>query len=42
MYYTSIMMFNKKYRKYWNSFGVVVAVLVGVSMILLYAAPGLL
>jgi len=35
------MMFDKKYKKYWNSFGVVVALLVGVSMILLYAAPGL-
>ncbi len=34
-------MFDKKYKKYWNTFGVVVAVLVAVSMILLYAAPSL-
>lgn len=36
------MMFDKKYKKYWNTFGVIVALFVGVSMILLYAAPSLL
>lgn len=35
------MMFNKKYRKYWNTFGVVIALLVTISMMLLYAAPSL-
>ena len=34
-------MFDKKYKKFWNTFGVVVAVLVMISMILLYAAPSL-
>lgn len=35
------MMFDRKYKKYWNTFGVVVALLVIVSMVLLYAAPTL-
>ncbi len=35
------MLFDKKYKKYWNTFGVVVAVLVMTSMVLLYAAPSL-
>lgn len=35
------MLFNKKYRKYWNTFGAIVAILVGVSMVLLYSAPSL-
>lgn len=35
------MLFDKKYKKYWNTFGVVVSLLVIVSMVLLYAAPSL-
>ncbi len=35
------MLFDKKYKKYWNTFGVVVAILVTISMVLLYAAPSL-
>ncbi len=38
---TPFMMFDKKYKKYWNTFGVVVSLLVMVSMVLLYAAPSL-
>ena len=34
-------MYDKKYKKYWNTFGVVVGILVIVSMVLLYAAPSL-
>ncbi len=35
------MMFDKKYKKYWNTLGVVVGLLVAVSMIFLYSLPGL-
>jgi hypothetical protein len=35
------MMFDKRYKKYWHTFGVVVAILVIVSMVLLYSAPAL-
>lgn len=37
----TFMMFDKKFKKYWNTFGVIVALLVIVSMVLLYAAPSL-
>lgn len=36
------MLFNKKYRKYWSTFGAVIGILVGASMILLYSAPSLI
>lgn len=35
------MMFDKKFKKYWHIFGIVVSLLVIVSMVLLYAAPSL-
>ncbi len=35
------MMFNKRYQKYWKIFGGALAILVVVSMVLLYAVPGL-
>jgi hypothetical protein len=35
-------MFDKKYKKYWNTLGIAVAALVIVSMVLFYAAPSLL
>ncbi len=34
-------MYNEKYKKLWKTLGIAVGILVTVSMVLLYAAPGL-